>query len=41
MFHPGWRQHSIDRLDEHFDVIVIGGGITGCGIALEGWQLPT
>ncbi len=38
MFHPGWRNHSIDRLDEHFDVIVIGGGITGCGIALDSAQ---
>ena len=33
---PAQRAHSLQRLrDEVFDVVVIGGGVTGCGIALD------
>lgn len=28
----GWREQAWKRLDEHWDLIVIGGGITGAGI---------
>ena len=30
MFHPRWREFALSHLDETFDLIVIGGGITGC-----------
>ena len=30
------RQHNLDRLsNEQFDVLVVGGGITGVGVALD------
>jgi glycerol-3-phosphate dehydrogenase len=29
---PGWRKQAWKRLDENWDLIVIGGGITGAGI---------
>jgi len=29
MFHPHWREQALSRLDETFDLIIIGGGITG------------
>jgi len=33
---PGSRRHALARLgDELFDVLVIGGGVTGCGVALD------
>src|SRR4051812_16008452 len=34
---PGFeRARSLDRLErEEFDVLVVGGGITGCGVALD------
>lgn len=36
VFSPETRQHNIDRMDkETFDVLVIGGGITGAGIARD------
>ena len=38
MFHPGWREQSLKMLDNHVDVAIIGGGITGCGIALDAAQ---
>jgi len=38
MFHPGWRDNSLKMLDDHIDVAIIGGGITGCGIALDAAQ---
>lgn len=28
----GWRKQALKRLDEHWDLIVVGGGITGAGI---------
>ena len=34
--HPAPRADALARLrDEHFDVVVVGGGITGCGVALD------
>jgi glycerol-3-phosphate dehydrogenase len=38
MFHPGWREQALAALDEPFDIIVIGGGITGAGILLDAAQ---
>jgi glycerol-3-phosphate dehydrogenase len=38
MFHPHWREQALSRLDETFDLIVIGGGITGCGILMDAAQ---
>ncbi len=38
MFHPGWRAAALKYAQEGLDVIVIGGGITGCGIALDAAQ---
>ena len=38
MFHPHWREQALSRLGETFDLIVIGGGITGCGILLDAAQ---
>ena len=38
MFHPHWRQLALSRLDRKFDLLVIGGGITGCGVMLDAAQ---
>jgi glycerol-3-phosphate dehydrogenase len=38
MFHPQWRQSSLARLDHLFDLVVVGGGITGCGVSLDAAQ---
>lgn len=38
MFHPGWRARALAGLAEPFDLIVIGGGITGCGVFLDAAQ---
>ncbi len=38
MFDPHWRRRSLAALDETFDVIVIGGGITGCGVFFDASQ---
>jgi len=35
MFPDGWRRRTLEALDEPFDLIIIGGGITGCGILLD------
>ena len=32
---PGWRDLVWSQLDQEFDLIVIGGGITGAGILRE------
>ena len=33
---PRGRRHALDRMaDEEFDVLVIGGGVTGAGAALD------
>jgi glycerol-3-phosphate dehydrogenase len=33
---PGWREAAWDRLGDPWDVVVVGGGITGAGIARRG-----
>ncbi len=38
MFDRHWRERAISRLDDTFDLIVIGGGITGAGILLDAAQ---
>jgi|AMFO01.1.fsa_nt_gi Glycerol-3-phosphate dehydrogenase len=38
MFPEGWRERALASTSETFDVAVIGGGITGCGIALDAAQ---
>ncbi|HHQ47605.1 MAG TPA: glycerol-3-phosphate dehydrogenase/oxidase [Acidobacteria bacterium] len=38
MFSPGWREEALAASKDGFDVIVIGGGISGCGIALDAAQ---
>ncbi len=39
MFHPRWRERALAALDgPPFDLVVIGGGITGCGILLDASQ---
>jgi glycerol-3-phosphate dehydrogenase len=38
VFHPQWRAASLARLGQHFDLVVVGGGITGCGVALDAAQ---
>lgn len=32
MFELGWREHTWERLEQYWDVIVIGGGITGAAV---------
>ncbi|MGZ3184635.1 MAG: FAD-dependent oxidoreductase [Telluria sp.] len=34
-WHPGWRATLPDLLTREYDVLVVGGGITGAGILLE------
>jgi glycerol-3-phosphate dehydrogenase len=38
VFHPHWRQQALSRLDETFDLIIVGGGITGSGILFDASQ---
>lgn len=38
MFHPQWRERAFAGLDQPFDLVVIGGGITGCGVLLDAAQ---
>jgi len=38
MFHPDWRTASLSSLDDTFDLVVVGGGITGCGVLLDAAQ---
>jgi glycerol-3-phosphate dehydrogenase len=39
MWNKGWRDKVWSRLDEPWDVIVVGGGITGAGILREATRL--
>ena len=36
---PGWRDAAWDRLTEPWDLVVVGGGITGAGIARRATHL--
>ncbi len=38
MFHPGWRRQALAALGETFDLVVIGGGINGCGVLFDAAQ---
>lgn len=38
MFDPTFRARALAALDEPFDLVVIGGGITGCGVLLDAAQ---
>lgn len=35
VFHPGWRELSRDGARRGVDLLVVGGGITGCGVLLD------
>ncbi|MEM8963161.1 MAG: glycerol-3-phosphate dehydrogenase/oxidase [Acidobacteriota bacterium] len=35
MFDPTWRARALEALDRPFDLVVIGGGITGCGVMMD------
>lgn len=37
-FSPDWRRETLARLDRPFDLVVLGGGITGCGVLMEAAQ---
>ncbi len=37
-FPPSWRQQALDSLGQPFDLAIVGGGITGCGIFLDAAQ---
>ncbi len=38
MFHPGWRERALSVLGQPFDAVIVGGGITGCGILFDAAQ---
>jgi glycerol-3-phosphate dehydrogenase len=38
VFHPGWRAQALAGLSQPFDLVIVGGGITGCGILLDAAQ---
>ncbi|MDA8016298.1 MAG: glycerol-3-phosphate dehydrogenase/oxidase [Thermoanaerobaculia bacterium] len=38
MFHRWWRRASLAALERPFDLVVIGGGINGCGIFFDAAQ---
>jgi glycerol-3-phosphate dehydrogenase len=38
MLPPDQRRHALAHLDERFDLVVVGGGITGCGVLLDACQ---
>lgn len=35
MWHPGWREALWKRADQQWDMVIVGGGITGAGVFLE------
>ncbi|MFO0559102.1 MAG: glycerol-3-phosphate dehydrogenase/oxidase [Polyangiales bacterium] len=39
MWKKGWRSEAFSRLEEPWDLVIIGGGITGAGILLEAARL--
>jgi glycerol-3-phosphate dehydrogenase len=38
MFHRQWREQALSSLGQPFDLVIIGGGITGCGVLLDAAQ---
>lgn len=38
MFHPRWREQALRALEKPFDLLVVGGGISGCGIFFDAAQ---
>ncbi len=38
MFPPSWRQQALSSLAGPFDLVIVGGGITGCGIFFDAAQ---
>lgn len=38
MFHRHWRQAALAALDRPFDLVVLGGGVNGCGIFFDAAQ---
>jgi len=38
MLDPVFRQRALAGLSQPFDLVVIGGGITGCGVLLDASQ---
>lgn len=38
MFHRQWREQALSSLDQPFDLVIVGGGITGCGVFLDAAQ---
>lgn len=38
MFHRGWREIARRLASSDLDLVIVGGGITGCGIALDAAQ---
>lgn len=38
MFHPGWRDGALAALAEPFDLVVLGGGVNGCGVFFDASQ---
>ncbi|MCA9977669.1 MAG: FAD-dependent oxidoreductase, partial [Anaerolineales bacterium] len=39
MWQQGWRDEIWQRLDQPWDILVVGGGITGAGILREATRL--
>ena len=38
MFAVHWREEARSRLGDGFDLVIVGGGITGCGVLMEAAQ---
>ena len=38
MFDPTFRSRALAGLSQPFDLVVVGGGITGCGVLLDAAQ---
>src|ERR1051325_11199910 len=38
MFDPTFRQRALAGLSQPFDLVIVGGGITGCGVLLDAAQ---
>ena len=38
MFHRQWREQGLSALDQPFDLVIVGGGITGCGVLMDASQ---